>query len=167
MNLPNERNLICMSKSLGKQLPPKVFDLLSYANKERKNLAIFLLVRDEEDYPHVALFSPFQVVASGPGTVYVGIHTGSRTQGFIKKWRKVTLVIQGEPEIYYVNCNASEVLDWSDPVDELYRLESTEALEDYSDTAPFTSELKFDAANVLPFYSEEFEYISKYAEEHK
>lgn len=155
-----------MSRSLGKSLPTDVFEFLKYDNPDRKNVAIFLAVRDDGDYPHVALFSPFQVVASSPDRFYVAIHVGSRTEGFMEKWKNVTLILQILPAAYYIKCKMTKVKDWDDPVDELYLAEISDVLVDYSDTAPFVSVLAFDVKIVLPSYSEEFEYIRKYASEH-
>lgn len=156
-----------MSRSLGKSLPKEAFEFLKHDNPDRENVAILLAVRDDDDYPHMALFSPFQVVASTPDRFYVAIHVGSRTEGFMEKWKNVTLVLQVLPSVYYIKCRVTKVEDWEDPVDELYQAEISDVLVDYSDTAPFVSLLAFDVKMVLPSYSEEFGYIRKYASEHQ
>lgn len=155
-----------MSRSLGKSLPEEVYELLKQDNPDRKNTVILLAVRDDDDCPHMALLSPFQVVASTPDRFLVAIHIGSRTESFMEKWTNVTLVIQVLPAVFYVKCKMTKVDDWEDPVDELYRAEISDVLVDSSDTAPFLSALTFDAKVVLPSYSEEFGYIRKYAIEH-
>lgn len=144
-----------------------MFEFLSHENSKRKNVAIFLAVRDDDDFPHIALFSPFQIVASNPDKFYIGIHIGSRTEGFLEKWKKVTMILQVQPAVFYVKCNVTKAHGWDDPVDELYVAEITDVLEDYSDTAPFLSELTFDVKTVLPLYSEEFEFIRNYILEHR
>ena len=154
-----------MSKSLGRSLPPKLYEQLRHDNPKRQNTAIFLVVRDDDGFPHAALLSPYQVVAPGPGRVYVGIHGGSRTEGYLRKSSIATLIVQVEPAVYYIKCSATMAMEWEHPKDRLYRLEVSNVLEDYSESAPFISELRFSERNVIAPYSEEFENIRRYASE--
>lgn len=154
-----------MSRSLGKSLPPKLYEQLRHDNAKRENTAIFLVVRDDDGFPHAALLSPYQVVAPGPEMVYVGIHGGSRTEGYLRKWNIATLIVQVAPAVFYIKCRSNKTIEWEHQKDRLYSLEISDVLEDYSESAPFISELRFSERNVMAHYSEVFENIRKYAAE--
>ncbi len=154
-----------MSRSLGKELPDELYGYLEDKNPERENVAIFVVVRDDDDRPHVALLSPYQVVAPNRHRIYAAIHVGSRTENFMDKWKNVTLIFQLMPAVFYIKCRMEKVSEWEDPVDELYSAEIIDVLKDYSATAPFTSDLRFDPKVVRESYEEEFHLISKFASE--
>lgn len=155
-----------MSRSLGNSLPPELHGTLSHNNSSRQNLAIFLVVSDDDDYPHVALLSPYQVVASNPAEVYIGIHAGTRTEGFLQKRNKALLIIQAGPAVVYAKCVTSRIKDWEDTKDALYSASFFDVLEDYSESAPFVSQLSFLEKNVMAYYSAEFGKLSKYVSSH-
>ncbi len=154
-----------MSKSLGKNLPPALYEQLRHDNPNRQNTAIFLVVRDDDGFPHAALLSPYQVVAPRPDRVYVGIHMGTKTEGYLQKQNIATLIVQVKPAVFYIKCRTAKTSEWDHPKDRLYNLEVSDVLEDYSESAPFVSELRFSETNTIAPYSEEFENIRKYASE--
>lgn len=153
-----------MSSNLGNELPEKTLALLSFLNKSRKNSAIFLLTTDRESYPHVALLSPYQVVAVNSRKLLVAVHSSSRSCNLLKSGRKGTLIVQLPPAVQYIRCDFSESgeEDYSAGKlgENLFLATVLETLEDYSEKAPFISELAFDETNTHDPYSEGFERLS-------
>lgn len=156
-----------MSTSYGNTLPGKFIEALGAENAERRNSAIFILSSDREGFPHVALLSPYQVVASGAGKLLIAVHEGTRTQQYLEDSMKATIIVQLEPAVEYVKCRLEKVHDWNPGTGEaLYAASIHEVLEDYSDKAPFVSELLFDQNNIFTQYSAGFQNIRKYALSH-
>lgn len=156
-----------MSTSFGNKLPPRVLGSLHHDNTERENSAIFLLTSDDSGVPHVALLSPFQVVTTSPKTFMVSVHKGTRSQKFLEKQKKGTLIIQMQPAVDYVKFRVEEAAGWSSARDEiLYSATPLDVLEDYSDKAPFISELRFDSKEILEDYTAGFQEIRRYINSH-
>ena len=147
-----------MSTSHGNRLPEKVVDFLHFNNKIRKNSAIFLITSDQDGYPHVALLSPYQVVAGSEQELYIAVHKGTRSQQYLNIQMKGTLILQMQPAVEYLKISVHEEQGWVSRNDDvLYRAVPTEILEDYSDRAPFISELLFDQKNIYGHYKAGFE----------
>lgn len=156
-----------MSHSLGKLLPEKVSQDLDFNNRKRENSAILLLTVDPEGYPHVALLSPYQVVVSKTGSLYMAVHKGTRTQVSIEKGGTCTLVLQAAPGVFYMKFKTRAVRGWDQDVNEvLYFLDLRETLEDVSEMAPFISELRFEVKNISEKYQGGFEKIREYVLSH-
>ncbi len=157
-----------MSQNLGNRLPEKTFKSLKFTNESRKNSAIFLLTEDSESFPHVALLSAYQVVAVNRSKLLVAVHSTSRSCGFLATEGKGTLILQLEPAVQYVKCSFAESGDKGyssgEHGEKLFVATPTEILEDYSDKAPFVSELRFDETNTFGPYSEGFGRLRKIAE---
>lgn len=149
-----------MSENLGKELPANAFDFLSYSNKTRKNSAVFLLTVDEGSYPHVALLSPYQVVAVSSSKIIFAIHSNSRSCNYALEKRKATLILQLRPAVQYIRCDleiiAENVFTIGSQYESVFSTSSFDVLEDYSEKAPFVSELQFDETYTHEPYSEEF-----------
>ena len=160
---------IKMSQNLGSKLPDKTFNSLKFSNETRTNSAIFLLTKDGESFPHVALLSPYQVVAVNRVKLLVAVHSASRSCAFLASDGKGTLILQLEPAVQYVKCRFSESDDKGyssgEYGEKLFNATPLEILEDYSDKAPFVSELRFDETNTYGPYSEGFGRLKKIAEE--
>lgn len=155
-----------MSVSLGKVLTSKALDLLHYDNTERRNSAILILTVDRGHFPHVALLSPYQVVAASPHRLYLAVHRGTHTHGLLGKEMRTTLVIQVEPAVEYIKCNLQAAKDWEHNTDDLYLASPSDILEDYSEKAPFLSELRFDTKRIYDAYRTEFNDITSYIKSH-
>lgn len=150
-----------MSSSYGNRLPQKAVDFLHKDNSIRKNSAIFLVTSDLEGYPHVALLSPYQVVTCNDQVLYIAVHRGTRSQQFLERDMKGTLILQIQPAVEYLKISVKEDPDWdSSNNDVLYRAEPSEVLEDYSDKAPFISELLFDQEYIYESYKAGFDKIT-------
>lgn len=152
-----------MSDSLGNRLPDRLLKALHWENPERKNSAFFILTVDETGHPHVALLSPFQVVAASPDLFYLAIHRGTRSQKFLEDQKKGTLIVQLQPAVQYIKFKASVVPKWESIMDNvLYAAEPIEVLEDSSEKVPFISELKFDSSEIIDIYTTAFREIADY-----
>lgn len=156
-----------MSKSLGNSLPARALDYLHVGNAARDNTVIFLLTSDPSGFPHVALLSPFQVVTTSDREFMLAVHKGTKSQHYLEENRKATLIVQASPSVDYIKFQATRVEGWVSKKDEiLYRAEPVDVLEDYSDMAPYVSQLKFDPRKILEDYSAGFEEIKKYIRSH-
>ncbi len=152
-----------MSKSLGNTLPARALDYLHVGNGNRDNTVIFLITSDPSGFPHVALLSPFQVVAVSESEFLIAVHKGTRSEHYLGENRKATLIIQDKPSVDYIKFQAERVEGWVSGKDEnLYRAMPIDVLEDYSDLAPYVSQLKFEPREILEDYSAGFEEIKKY-----
>ncbi len=156
-----------MSKSLGNSLPARMLDYLHVGNSQRDNTVIFLLTSDPSGFPHVALLSPFQVVTTSDSEFLLAVHKGTNSQHYLDEIRKATLIIQASPSVDYVKFQAERVEGWVSRKDEvLYRARPVDVLEDYSEMAPYVSQLKFDPKEILEDYSAGFEEIKGYITSH-
>lgn len=157
-----------MSQNLGNKLPEKTFNILAFTNSTRKNSAIFLLTEDNESYPHVALLSPYQVVAFSMNRMLVAVYSNSASCRYLSSNGKGTLIIQVEPAVQYVRCtfSESEEEDYASGKqgEKLFVATIVDVLEDFSENAPFISELIFDESGVLGPYREGFQRLSKISE---
>lgn len=152
-----------MSENLGEKLPENTFTFLKYSNEKRKNSAIFLLTVDEESYPHVALLSSYQVVARNPSELVVAVHSTSKSCSYLDKNGRGTLILQLSPAVQYIKCLFRELTEEEAGTvgsgEKLFSVTIAEVLQDYSDKAPFVSELLFDEKNTFKPYSEGFKKI--------
>ena len=157
-----------MSTSYGDRLPQKAIDFLHFNNRSRKNSAIFLVTADPDGFPHVALLSPYQVVDGSDNELYLAVHKGTRSQQFLHTHMKGTLILQLQPAVEYLKISVHEASGWDSRNDEvLYRAVPTEVLEDYSDKAPFVSELLFGQKNIYEHYKAGFEKTAEYITSHQ
>ena len=152
-----------MSTSYGKRLPEKAVEFLHFNNRNRKNSAIFLVTTDQDGYPHVALLSPYQVVTTSEQELFLAVHKGTRSQHYLHTQMKGTIILQMQPAVEYLKISVREEQGWvSENEDVLYRAVPSEVLEDYSDKAPFISELLFDQKNIYEHYKAGFERTVEY-----
>ncbi|MEM3191297.1 MAG: hypothetical protein QW292_04240 [Candidatus Parvarchaeota archaeon] len=136
---------------------------LGYKNLERKNSVIFLLTVDNDGFPHVALLSPYQVVAVDENRLLIAVQKGTRSQMYLKEKMRGTLILQLKPAVYYVEFEASPAPNWGEYKKEaLYSCSVRNVLEDYSSKAPFISELKFYHEEIYKDYTAGFDDIRKY-----
>jgi hypothetical protein len=99
-----------MSRSLGSQLPPDLFNRLAGRDLESvasKVIQIFTV--DADGWPHPALLSYFEVVARDAGHIRLATYVTSTTSGNLRRSGKLTLVIIDERVAYYVKAHASEI----------------------------------------------------------
>jgi len=152
-----------MSTSFGSKLPLKMVEMFSYKNKKRGNSVVFLITVDQDETPHIALLSPYQVVTVDENKLLIAVQKGTRSQTYLHEKLKGTLILQLENALDYVKFYANVAPNWGeDRKDILYSCAMKDILEDYSNQAPFISELKFDQKGVYKVYMAGFENIRKY-----
>lgn len=149
---------------MGKELPDRVLEATIYTNSMRRNSAIFLLTVDRGSFPHVALLSPYQVIALNSTRMLVAVHSASRSASFLKKNGKGTLILQAKPAVVYVKCSFRLLPDIDLTVsgipESVYSATPEEVLEDYAEKAPFLTELKFDETFTRDPYMKEFNHLA-------
>jgi hypothetical protein len=152
-----------MSTSFGSQLPLKIVEMFTYKNNKRENSAVFLITVDHDETPHVALLSPYQVVVVDESKLLIAVQRGTRSQMYLHENLKGTLILQLEPAVDYVKFYASVAPNWGEYENEiLYSCAIKDISEDFSNKAPFISELKFDQREIYKDYMAGFENIRKY-----
>lgn len=156
-----------MSRTLGVELPKSIMEKLASSDDLRESQAIFLLTVDEIGSPHVALLSPYQVFAGEPSKLLIAVHSTSHSCSYIKSSGKITLIIQSLPSVLYVHCRAVEIKGkeirngpFSDSV---FKADITMVLEDYSEKAPFISDLRFRDDEIRDDYRGELSELRKFS----
>lgn len=151
-----------MSHSLGNSMPESLGEMLEIGVDHRRNSVIFILTSDDNGFPHVALLSPYQVVTS-KNSLFLSMGSSSTSCSNILKRGKATLVIQPMPSIIYLKTVLTRIegvlIHRGDMEDYLFSGTPSEILEDVSDTAPFTSSLKFGDDIVKHAYGAQFHQI--------
>lgn len=158
-----------MSVSMGKKLSEKCMETLGLAAGNRKNSAVLMLTTDDGGFPHVALLSPYQVLARNPSLLYISIYSESGSCAFLSARKRGTLVVQTPPGVTYVKCTFAELQDQIEIIGtdrKVFRAVPSEVLLDEYDDSPFTQELEFHDASVKDMYSEEFRQLSSIAEKY-
>lgn len=99
-----------MSKSLGDRLPDALVHRLS--GRELGPVAdqvIVLCTVDPRGFPHVALLSYFEVVATGPGTIRLATYNDSSTTANLRREKRVTLLLVADRVAYYIKGTVDEL----------------------------------------------------------
>ncbi len=131
------------------RLPHEAFELLR-KEQIRKNLVVILSTVDAGGFPHIALLSPYQVVAISDKELGFCVHKGTTTDINIKRSGLVTFVIFIPPAAYYVKARAIAAGEFS--TESAYRagIEWTKA--DYAEESPITASPLFDEKNIKEKY---------------
>src|SRR5438874_732311 len=99
-----------MSKALGSRLPADLLARLDGGDLEAvasKVIPIFTV--DADGWPHPALLSYFEVVATDPSHVRMATYANSTTSGNLRRSGKLTLVVIDARVAYYVKTHAMEL----------------------------------------------------------
>jgi hypothetical protein len=98
-----------MSKALGSELPQELRDDLSGSDLAAKwGRTIPLVTIDGNGFPHFAVLSYGEIVATGPGELRIGLYPGSTTTKNIQARPNVSLLIVLGDSLYYVKGVARE-----------------------------------------------------------
>ena len=154
-----------MSIKLGNRIPENVVEVLNLENLQRKGVVIFMISTDPQNYPHIALLSPFQVIIDAGHTLYFSVYTKSSTHDFLVKNKKFTIIIQDVPALLYMKCQiipAEIDQDQPDDTHHFFRAEPIEILRDVSERAPLTSEMLFETKEINRDYMQEFLELSRF-----
>lgn len=156
-----------MSTSLGNFLPKRILDYLNYRNDRRDNSVIFILTTDENGFSHVAMLSPYQVVASSEKELYFTMYEGTKSQKYLQDAGRGTLIVQADPSVDYIKFQCVQIRGWKSRRDELlYKAAPIDVLEDYHEEVPYPSRLRFDTKTILQDYTLGFEEIRHYIANH-
>ena len=99
-----------MSRSLGSELPSDLLVRLSGRNLESvASKAIQIVTVDASGWPHPALLSYFEVVATSATRIRLAAYATSTTSGNLRRAGKLTLVVIDERVAYYVKAHAVEI----------------------------------------------------------
>jgi hypothetical protein len=99
-----------MSRSLGNVLPDSVTTRLS--GRDLQSVAdqvVIVCTVDDDGFPHVALLSYFEVLATDRRTVRIATYRDSRTTRHARKTGKATLVLVDARVAYYVKAAVEEL----------------------------------------------------------
>jgi len=96
-----------MSKSIGSQLPPEVYSMLSgHDLASGLGLTFTLVVSSEDGWPSFALLSVGEVLAPDPDTVRMALWPGSGTTAGLTAAGKATMMIVGGDSVWYLHLAA-------------------------------------------------------------
>jgi len=136
-----------MSVVLGDQLTPALFERLNgrvVASQAGK--AIVLATIDENNCPHPAMLSYYEVVAKDRGHIDLAVAKTSTTAQNLKRTGKITLVLTDYGMNYYVKGDALELRNSlaEMPFLSLFRVRVERLLEDQEADATITSGITFE-----------------------
>jgi hypothetical protein len=96
-----------MSRSIGKALPANLVDLLAGNDlTRREGLTLLLVTTAPDGWPHVAMLSAGEVLATGPGEVRLALWPGSgTTSNLAHSGRSLLMIVAGNAS-YYVRLAA-------------------------------------------------------------
>jgi hypothetical protein len=96
-----------MSRSLGKALPVNLMDLLTgHDLARREGLTLLLVTTALDGWPHVAMLSAGEVLATGPSEVRLALWPGSGTTANLAQSGRSLLMIVAGNASYYVRLAA-------------------------------------------------------------
>lgn len=99
-----------MSRSLGSELPSDLLARLSGRDLESvATKVIQIMTIDASGWPHPALLSYFEVVATSATRIRLATYATSTTSGNLRRAGKLTLVVIDERVAYYVKAHAVEI----------------------------------------------------------
>lgn len=154
-----------MSIKLGNRIPASVVETLNSENPKRAGTVIFMISTDPQNFPHIALLSPFQVIIKDSSTLYFSVYKDSSTHDYLVKNKKFTLIVQDVPALLYLKCRIVPTEIESEQYDEahhFFKAEPVEILRDVSEKAPLTSEMLFDTDQIATDYMHEFLELSQF-----
>jgi hypothetical protein len=98
-----------MSKSIGGHLPPEILERLSGARLHDADRVVVVCSVDDRGFPHAAILSDFEVVATDSCTIRIAVYGGSGTARNVRRDGRLTLLLI-EPEfVYYIKGTAAEL----------------------------------------------------------
>lgn len=152
-----------MSKDLGRKLPRRALVKLDSSIQERSNYAIFLVTTDDSGFPHLAMLSPYQVVATSASRMHAAVHSSSHSAEYLRKSGKGMLVLQTPPSVMYVRCSfvPREVKRLEEKGEDFFDVGVINVAEDYSDMAELVTPLTFDPSKVKDTYTEIFRLVAE------
>jgi hypothetical protein len=136
-----------MSIVLGNQLTPALLERLNGRDIVAKTgKAIILITMDENNWPHPAMLSYYEVVAKGPECIDLAVGKTSTTARNLRQRGKITFVLTDYGMNYYVKGDALELRDslGEVPFMSLFRIHVEQLLEDQEPDATITGGVTFE-----------------------
>jgi hypothetical protein len=146
-----------LARKLGDKIPDPLYEFLD-ANSKRKNLVIFLMTVDDNDFPHYCLLSPYQVFSLEKGRdLIMSVYSKSNTTSFLKSRKPASLILVVPPQIYYLKgeVRVRSLPESTDP-NTMFIFTVSEASVDYSDQAPISTAVLFDDSKIREKYQFDF-----------
>jgi len=154
-----------MSIKLGNRIPASAVETLHSGNLKRAGAVIFMISTDPQNFPHIALLSPFQVIIEDSSTLYFSVYKDSSTHDYLVKNKKFTLILQDVPALLYLKCQIIQTEiehKQHDETHHFFKAEPIEILRDVSEKTPLTSEMLFDTDQIATDYMHEFLELSQF-----
>jgi hypothetical protein len=148
-----------MPRSLGNELPEVVRTPLSGSNlgsAETSLEAFQLLTTDEQGWPHMALLSVGELVATGPRVIRAGLWLHGSTSKNLSRDGRAVLVVIANDNAYYIRLTAQRGADLDLGAEgrlAYFTLAVDDVLVDAADYARLTSGVRFvvnQPAQVVP-----------------
>lgn len=136
-----------MSVVLGNQLTPALFERLNGKDVvAQAGKAIVLATIDENNWPHPAMLSYYEVVAKDPQHIDLVVAKTSTTARNLRRTGKITLVLTDYGMNYYVKGDALELRNSlaEMPFLSLFRVRVEQLLEDQEPDATITGGVTFE-----------------------
>lgn len=129
-----------MSRLMGNELPRDLVTRLSGENvSNHAGKVVVLLSVDEKGWAHPAMFSYYEIVATGASTLRLAIGGKSTSAANLKRNGKATIIFTEKDSNYYVKANAKlerESLE-TVPSEGMFALRVEQVSEDLEPQAPF------------------------------
>jgi hypothetical protein len=146
-----------MTRSLGKELPETVSNLLDGSDlANREGLTFLLLTLDEDNWPQVAMLSVGEIVAVDAHTLHAALWLHSGSANNLTRTAKATLVLVANGNGYYIKLTSTRGEDLNLGAEgrlAYFVLNVEDVQEDSTDYATLTSGVVFklkDAGMVVP-----------------
>src|SRR5579883_3392673 len=98
-----------MSKALGNQLPAELRETLSGRDLASKwSQTIPLVTIDDNGFPHFAILSYGEIIATGESEVRIGLYPNSSTTRNIRARPHIAMLMVEGDSIYYLKGTATE-----------------------------------------------------------
>ena len=136
-----------MTRSLGSHVPDDIRAVLDGSDLARREGAtILLLTTDEAGWPHMAMLSVGEVVATDPRTLRAALWLRSTTTKNLDRTGRATLALVANGSGYYLRVSAHRGADLDLGADgrlAYFVLQVDDVLEDAADYATLTSGVTF------------------------
>ncbi|MCW6169212.1 MAG: hypothetical protein LVQ96_07220 [Thermoplasmatales archaeon] len=148
-----------MSVDLHGKIPEKVKNILGCQSDEELDIGIFISTISSDGRPHFAMLSPFQTVISKTHSLYISLYSNSQTTKNLKERHKGTIAFTVPPSSFYMAADFSLVIlssfNNSLPDHSLFIGTMASVQEDYSQSAPIYSTVRFREDKIKESYSNE------------
>ncbi len=148
-----------MSIDLKGNIPAIVLAVLGCNSNTYEDTGILISTVDENEFPHFAILSPFQVVLTISGDLYISTYSHSTTTKNLLERRKGSLAVVVPPSIFYISAEFDllSVDDFNEDFHNhlIFHGALYSILKDESEDAPITSPIRYESAKIRERYIKE------------